>query len=49
MPYDKESLPELNRRLETELPRANASPALRRNLFTPFARALAAAVHGILR
>ncbi len=47
MPYDKESLPELNRRLETELPRANASPALRRNLFTPFARALAAAVHGI--
>lgn len=47
MPYDRESLPELSRRLEAELPRANSAPWLRRALYLPFARALAAAVHGI--
>lgn len=47
MPYDRESLAELNRRLEQELPLATSSPALRRTLYLPFARALAAAVYGI--
>lgn len=47
MPYDRESLAELNRRLEQELPLATSSQTLRRALYLPFARALAAAVYGI--
>lgn len=47
MPYETESLADLNRRLQTELPLNHSGTLLRRNLYTPFARALAGAVHGI--
>lgn len=47
MPYETESLAELNRRLSAELPLSGSGQVLRRNLYTPFARALAGAVHGI--
>lgn len=47
MPYDVENLAELNRRLSAELPLAGSGQVLRRNLYTPFARALAGAVHGL--
>ena len=47
MPYETESLAALNRRLAAELPITGSGTALRRNLYTPFARALAGAVHGL--
>lgn len=47
MPYDTESLAELNRRLQSELPLSGSGEVLRRNLYTPFSRALAGAVHGL--
>lgn len=47
MPYDRESLPELSRRLNAELSQSTSSNVLRRNLYTPFAKALAGAVYGL--
>ena len=47
MPYARESLTELNRRLEAELPLANSGQALRRALYYPFARSLSGAVYGL--
>ena len=47
MPYETESLAALNRRLAAELPITGSGTALRRNLYTPFARALAGAMHGL--
>lgn len=47
MAYDRESLLELSRRLEAELPSENSGKALRRSLYLPLARALAGAVHGM--
>ena len=47
MAFDLKSLPELNRRAQAELPLSGASPQLRRNLFTPLARALAGGQHGL--
>ena len=47
MPYETESLAALNRRLAAELPITGSGTVLRRNLYTPFARALAGAVHGL--
>ena len=47
MPYPRETLQELSRRLETELPLAKTSDVLRRALYLPQARALAGAVHGL--
>lgn len=47
MPYPRETLPELTRRLETELPLAKTTDVLRRALYLPQARALAGAVHGL--
>ena len=47
MAFDLKSLPELNRRAQAELPLSGASPQLRRNLFTPLARALAGSQHGL--
>lgn len=47
MPYEIESLAELNRRLSAELPLTGSTQVMRRNLYTPFARALAGAVHGL--
>ncbi|EEG08220.1 baseplate J/gp47 family protein [Pseudogulbenkiania ferrooxidans] len=47
MTIDRPSLAELSRRADAELTLETASEALRRNLFTPLARALAGAVHGL--
>ena len=47
MAFDLKSLPELNRQAQAELPLSGASPALRRNLFTPLARALAGSQHSL--
>ena len=47
MAYNRESLAELSRRLDTELPQSSTSSVLRRNLYTPFAKALAGAIYGI--
>lgn len=47
MPYNKPSLAELDRQHQAELPLSSASEALRRNLFTPLARALANAQHDL--
>lgn len=47
MSFERPSLSELTRRAEAELAIAGADEALRRNLFTPLARAVAGAVHGL--
>lgn len=47
MPYQIETLQELSNRLAAELPLNMSGVVLRRNLYTPFARALAGAVHGL--
>ncbi|WP_024303333.1 baseplate J/gp47 family protein [Pseudogulbenkiania sp. MAI-1] len=47
MPIDRPTLAELSRRAEAELPLETASEPLRRNLYTPLARAIAGAVHGL--
>lgn len=47
MAVDRPSLAELSRSAEAELPLATGSDPLRRNVFTPLARALAGAVHGL--
>ena len=47
MTYSRENLQDLSRRLESELPIESSSTHLRRNLYTPFSRTLAAAVYGL--
>ncbi|MCD5330858.1 hypothetical protein LQR33_24030, partial [Chromobacterium piscinae] len=43
----RQTLAEIARRVEAELTLQTASDPLRRNLFTPLARGLAGAVHGL--
>lgn len=47
MPIERKTLTELDRRIQAELPLAGAGVVLRRNLYTPLARSLAGAVHGL--
>lgn len=47
MPIDRPTLAEISRRAEAELPLETASEPLRRNLYTPLARAVSGAVHGL--
>ncbi|MTD32421.1 baseplate J/gp47 family protein [Paludibacterium denitrificans] len=47
MPIDRPTLAELDRRAQAELPLNGASDGLRRNLYTPLARALSGAIHGL--
>lgn len=47
MSLTRQTLPELSRSAEAELPLAGADDTLRRNLYTPLARAVAGAVHGL--
>jgi len=47
MTIDRPTLAELSRRAEAELPLETASDPLRRNLYTPLARAVSGAVHGL--